>query len=126
MTDAHPELRKILCVTLRRPFACAQTPSRRRGIETLTRTLAQGVAGAKIRVGAIAPGAVRINLKRATSQGDAGERLRALVLYGRLWEVEDIAPPACRLPSDETDCVVGHVLLVDGGTSFCSSFPNDG
>lgn len=96
------------------------------GVDMLMRTLAQEVAAEGIRVNAIAPGAIRTDINRATTTGEAGERLRALVAYGRFGEVEDVARAATWLLSDEADYVVGATLFVDGGISLYPSFRNNG
>ena len=90
------------------------------------RSLAQEVAGEGIRVNTITPGAIRTTINRAQTEGDAGERLRTLIPYGRIGEVEDIAQAAAWLVLDEADYVVGTTLFIDGGMTLYPGFRSNG
>jgi glucose 1-dehydrogenase len=91
------------------------------------RHLAQEVAAERIRVNAIAPGAIRTPInKSAWETKEAAERLLMLIPYGRIGEPEDVARVAVWLASDESDYVVGTTLFVDGGmTPIPDSAPTD-
>jgi len=96
------------------------------GIAMLMRSLAQEVAGEGIRVNAIAPGAIGTSINRETTTGEAGDRMRTLIPYGRIGNVEDVARAAAWLVSDEADYIVGTTLCIDGGMTLYSSFRNNG
>lgn len=89
------------------------------GSRMLTRTLAQEVAADRIRVNAIAPGAIRTPInKDAWDSEEALEKLLRLIPYGRIGETEDVARAAVWLASDEADYVTGTTLFVDGGMTL--------
>ncbi len=97
------------------------------GIKLLMESLAQEVAPKRIRVNAIAPGAIRtpINTK-AWDTKEAYDQLMTLVPYGRIGEPEDIARAAVWLASDHSDYVVGTTLFVDGGMTLYPGFSTGG
>jgi len=90
------------------------------GVAMLMRSLAQEVAGEGIRVNAIAPGAIATSINRKTTTGEAGDRMRTLIPYGRIGDVEDVARAAAWLASDEADYIVGTTLFIDGGMTLYS------
>ena len=97
------------------------------GIKMLMESLAQEVAPHRIRVNAIAPGAIRtpINTSAWETQ-EAYDQLMKLVPYGRIGEPEDIARAAVWLASDHSDYVVGTTLFVDGGMTLYPGFATGG
>ena len=96
-------------------------------IRLMMERLAQEVAPKRIRVNAIAPGAIRtpINTAAWQTQG-AYEALMTLGPYGRIGEPEDIARAAVWLASDYSDYVVGTTLYVDGGMTLYPGFATGG
>ncbi len=97
------------------------------GIEMLMKSLAQEVASRRIRVNAIAPGAIRTDINRAAWETpEARERLLRLIPYGRIGEAEDVARVAVWLASDESDYVTGATIFVDGGMSLYPGFRDNG
>ena len=97
------------------------------GVAMLMRSLAQEVAPHRIRVNAIAPGAVRTPINTAAWNTPAAyDKLMTLVPYGRIGEPEDIARAAVWLASDESDYVVGTTLFVDGGMTLYPGFAGGG
>ncbi len=97
------------------------------GISQLTKTLAQEVAPKRIRVNAIAPGAIKTNINReAWEQPEALDRLLQLIPYNRIGEVDDVAEAAAWLASDAADYVVGSTLFVDGGMALYPGFAKGG
>ena len=97
------------------------------GIKLLMESMAQELAPKRIRVNAIAPGAIRTPINTAAWQTqEAYDRLMTLVPYGRIGEPEDIARAAVWLASDHSDYVVGTTLFVDGGMTLYPGFATGG
>jgi glucose 1-dehydrogenase len=97
------------------------------GIKLLMESMAQELAPKRIRVNAIAPGAIRTPINTAAWQTKAAyDRLMTLVPYGRIGEPEDIARAAVWLASDHSDYVVGTTLFVDGGMTLYPGFATGG
>lgn len=97
------------------------------GIRMLMESLAQEVAPLKIRVNAIAPGAIRTPINTsAWNTPEAYKSLMTLVPYGRIGEPEDIARAAVWLASDQSDYVIGTTLFVDGGMTLYPGFATGG
>jgi glucose 1-dehydrogenase len=93
----------------------------------LMKSLAQEVAPHRIRVNAIAPGAIRTPINTsAWDTKEAMDKLLKLVPYARIGESEDIGKAAVWLASDESDYVVGTTLFVDGGMSLYPGFADNG
>ena len=90
-------------------------------------SLAQEVAEEKIRVNAIAPGAIRTPINRqAWEEKDALDALLNLIPYGRIGEPEDVARAAVWLASDQSDYVVGTTLFIDGAMTLYPEFREGG
>ena len=97
------------------------------GVRMMMQTLAQEVAPERIRVNAIAPGAIRTPInKEAWGTPEALERLLRLIPYGRIGEPEDVARAATWLASDEADYVTGTTMFVDGGMALYPGFVGNG
>jgi glucose 1-dehydrogenase len=97
------------------------------GVSLLMKTLAQELAPHRIRVNAIAPGAVRTPINRAAwERPEALERLLPLIPYRRIGEPEDIARAVAWLASDASDYVNGATLFVDGGMTLYPGFEGNG
>ncbi len=97
------------------------------GVKALMESLAQEVAGEKIRVNAIAPGAIKTDINRAEWEDEEGrKKMLELIPYGRIGEPDDIARAAVWLASDASDYVVGTTLFVDGGMALYPSFREGG
>ncbi|MDO9707689.1 glucose 1-dehydrogenase [Paracraurococcus lichenis] len=97
------------------------------GIMLMMKSLAQEVAPQRIRVNAIAPGAIRTPINReAWETKEAERRLLELIPYGRVGEPEDIAAAAVWLASDASDYVTGTTLFVDGGMTLYPGFADNG
>ena len=104
------------------PYAAAKG-----GVKMLMETMAQELADQKIRVNAIAPGAIKTPINTAAWDTPAAARkLLKLIPYGRIGEVEDLAARAVWLASDAADYVVGTTLFVDGGMSLYPAFREGG
>lgn len=97
------------------------------GSRMLTRSLAQEVAVDRIRVNAIAPGAIKTPInKEAWGSEEALAKLLRLIPYGRIGEPEDVARAAVWLASNDADYVTGTTLFVDGGMSLYPEFRDNG
>jgi len=97
------------------------------GLKMLMQTMAQELAPEKIRVNAIAPGAIKTDINRAAWETPAASaKLLKLIPYGRIGEPEDVAQAAVWLASDASDYVVGTTLFVDGGMMLYPKFREGG
>ncbi|MFF9646366.1 SDR family oxidoreductase [Kitasatospora aureofaciens] len=97
------------------------------GVQMMMATLAQELAPHRIRVNAVAPGAIRTPINRdAWDTPDAEKDLLQLIPYGRVGDPEDIAHAVVGLASDLMDYVVGTTLYVDGGMTLFPGFATGG
>ncbi|MFF4143910.1 SDR family oxidoreductase [Streptomyces sp. NPDC001698] len=97
------------------------------GVQMMMETLAQELAPRRIRVNAVAPGAIRTPINRsAWDTPDAEKDLLELIPYGRVGDPEDIAHAVVGLASDLMDYVVGTTLYVDGGMTLFPGFATGG
>jgi glucose 1-dehydrogenase len=97
------------------------------GVKLLMQTLAQELAGHRIRVNSVAPGAIQTAINRAAWDApDALRSLLTLIPYGRIGLPEDVAKAAVWLVSDEADYVHGQTLVVDGGMTLYPEFARGG
>lgn len=97
------------------------------GLKMLMETMALEFAEEKIRINAIAPGAIRTDINAEVWQsGEGRSRMLELIPYGRIGEPEDVAKAAVWLASDDSDYVVGTTLYVDGGMTLYPSFRKGG
>lgn len=97
------------------------------GVLMLMESLAQELAPERIRVNAIAPGAIRTPINRAAWQTPAARRdLEDLIPYGRIGDAEDVAQAVVWLASDASDYVTGTTLIVDGGMMLYPAFRGRG
>lgn len=97
------------------------------GVEMMMESAAQELAHEKIRINAVAPGAIRTPINQDVWSDD--EKLRellTLVPYGRIGEPDDVGRTVAWLVSDEADYVVGTTLYVDGGMALYPGFVGNG
>ena len=97
------------------------------GVQMLMATLAQELAPYRIRVNAVAPGAIRTPINRsAWDTPEAEADLLRLVPYHRVGDPDDIANVVAAVASDLFDYVVGTTLYVDGGMTLFPGFATGG
>ncbi|MFF3325646.1 SDR family oxidoreductase [Streptomyces sp. NPDC002889] len=97
------------------------------GVQMMMETLAQELAPQKIRVNAVAPGAIKTPINRdAWETAQAREDLLRLIPYKRIGDPADIAHAVVGLASDLMDYVVGTTLYVDGGMTLFPGFATGG
>ena len=96
------------------------------GVMLMMKSLAQECAAEGIRINSVAPGAIRTAINADVVDGDDGRKLLALIPYGRIGEVGDVARAVNWLVSDDADYVVGTTLFVDGGMTLYPGFQHNG
>jgi glucose 1-dehydrogenase len=97
------------------------------GVNLLVQSLAQEFASRKVRVNAVAPGAIRTGINRSAWESEeAMSKLLRLIPYGRIGEPEDIGQVVLWLASDLSDYVNGTTIFVDGGMSAYPAFRGAG
>ncbi len=131
ITDVSRAAGKIICMSSvhqRIPWpGHVNYAASKGGVDLMMRSLAIEVAPERIRVNAIAPGAIRTPINRAAWNTEAAlQRLLTLVPYGRIGEPGDIARAAVWLASDASDYVTGTTLFVDGGMTLYPGFSDNG
>ncbi len=97
------------------------------GIHMMMQSIAQEVAPHRVRVNAIAPGAIQTAINTAAwSTPEAYKELMTLIPYNRIGEPEDIARAAVWLASDYADYITGTTIFIDGGMTLFPGFATGG
>jgi 3-oxoacyl-[acyl-carrier protein] reductase len=84
-------------------------------IQSITNVLAAELAPKKIRVNAIAPGAVDTEGTHKDFSGEMGDQFIAMTPLGRMGYPKDIAKVAVFLASDDSEWLTGDRILATGG-----------
>ena len=93
------------------------------GVKMLMESMAQELAGDKIRVNSISPGAIRTDInKEAWGTEEAMTELLKLIPYGRIGESVDVANLCAFLASDVSDYITGATIYIDGGMMLYPGF----
>jgi glucose 1-dehydrogenase len=97
------------------------------GLKMFTETLALEFAKRRIRVNAVAPGAIATPINQEKLK-DPEQRaaVEKLIPWGRWGEPEEVAACVAFLASDEASYVTGATLFVDGGMALYPSFEAGG
>ncbi|MGE5526894.1 MAG: SDR family NAD(P)-dependent oxidoreductase [Rhodospirillaceae bacterium] len=85
------------------------------GIISMTRVMAVDLASHKIRVNAIAPGAIDVPRSRKQHNDERRNAWHQAVPLGRYGEPEEVAAAALFLASDDASYMTGQTISVDGG-----------
>ena len=97
------------------------------GVALLMQSLAQEYGKDKIRVNAVAPGAIRTPINReAWATKSALNKLMKLIPYDRIGEPEDIGKATAWLCCDESDYITGTTIYVDGAMTNYPGFIGNG
>ena len=83
-------------------------------VEGLSRSAAQELAAAKVRVNTVAPGPIETELLDRTTGGDASGFV-GMVPMQRLGRAEEVAETVVFLASDEASFITSQSIAVDGG-----------
>ncbi len=84
------------------------------GVQALVRVLARECAKRRIRVNAVAPGAIDTAMMASVAEG-ARQQLNRAIALGRMGQPKEVAAAVLFLCSELASYVTGHVLEVDGG-----------
>lgn len=97
------------------------------GLAMLMKSLAQETASEKIRINAVAPGAIATDINAsARDTEEKRQEMLKLIPYGRIGDPEDIGRVVAWLASDAADYVTGQTVFVDGGMSLYPGFKGNG
>jgi len=129
--DISRALGKIVCISSVHQFipwaGRANYAASKGGVMLMMKSLAQEYADRKIRVNAIAPGAIKTSINQESWEDDKARReLLAKIPYNRVGDVEDVAKAALWLASDDSDYVTGETLVIDGGMALYPGFREGG
>ena len=92
------------------------------GLENLTKTLALEYADRKIRVNAVAPGAILTPINPWKDNPQKKARVEQKIPMKRAGKPEEIAAVFAFLASDEASYITGQTIFVDGGLTLYPAF----
>jgi glucose 1-dehydrogenase len=96
------------------------------GVLAMTRTAAMELARESITVNAVGPGLIATDLTRSVTDDpeNAASYLRQIPA-GRFGTPDDVAGAVAFLVSPDAAWITGHLLVVDGGQTLGTPFPDD-
>ncbi len=86
------------------------------GLNSMSQSLAQALAGSDIMVYAIAPGFVETEMASALLDGPDGDAIRAQSPLGRAAKPEEIAATIAFLAGPDTDYLTGTIIDINGAS----------
>ncbi|GGL01189.1 short-chain dehydrogenase [Sphaerisporangium melleum] len=88
-------------------------------VVALTRTAALEYIGEGVRINAVSPGPhdTPMSMRPGETEADRAERLKRQLPIGRVGDLAEITAAVLWIASDEATFVVGHDLVVDGGST---------
>jgi len=95
---------------------CPAYGASKAGLNALTQSLAQRVAGLGIFVGAVAPGFVETDMAKAVLQGPDGDAIRHQSPLGRVAQPEEVAHAVLFLASPGAEFSTGAIIDVNGAS----------
>ncbi|MBO9701431.1 MAG: SDR family oxidoreductase [Sporocytophaga sp.] len=131
LTETSCALGKIICMSSVHEIipwsGHVNYSSSKGGVSMFMKSMAQEVGRDKIRVNAIAPGAIKTRInKEIWATKEAEQKVLELIPYNRLGEAKDVAKVAAWLASDESDYIHGTTIFVDGGMALYPGFVDNG
>jgi NAD(P)-dependent dehydrogenase (short-subunit alcohol dehydrogenase family) len=96
------------------------------GVLAMARTAAMELAPLGITVNAVGPGLIATDLTRSVTEdpANAAHYLRQIPV-GRFGTPDDVAGAVAFLVSPDAAWITGHLLVVDGGQTLGTAFPED-
>lgn len=88
-----------------------------------TKQLAVELAPLGIRVNGMCPGWIEVESFQKEIPNFDPEAIGDLIPYGRMGDPKDIAKACAFMASDESDYMIGHIMVVDGGTMAKMALP---
>jgi glucose 1-dehydrogenase len=97
------------------------------GMKLFMQSVAQELAPYRIRVNAIAPGAIQTPINREAWETDTAlKSLLTLIPYGRIGQPDDIGRTTAWLASVDAEYVHGPTIVVVGGMTLYPEFARGG
>jgi len=96
-----------------RPMSIAYTVSKA-GVVSLTKSLAEALAGHNVRVNAVAPGLINTEILDGVDQKSLDSLVNVTPMK-RMGTPEEIAGLVCFLLSDQSSFMTGQTIVADGG-----------
>jgi len=102
---------------------CTMYAASKGGVEGFSRALAVDLAQKGIRVNVLRPGMVNVERDTVSPDDPLYDEICARILAGRPGTVEDMAPMAVLLCSEDAGFITGQTICADGGQNVLLSAP---